>query len=1138
MAVLLAGCSDADSLFREVPGSGERITLSGEIDQLNLTRADENGFADGDIIGVYVVDYNGNVPGQLRTRGNNADNVRHTFDGAEHKWEPAYDMYWKDKHTHIDVYGYYPYGSPENVEAYPYTVQRDQSKETSKGEMGGYEASDFLWGKAADIAPTGSTIRLPMAHRMASARVTLAEGNGFAEGEWTRTEKTVLVTNLCRKAVIDMTDGSVKTAGGIEETATIPYKRDNEWRAIVVPQTVAAGLTMFSITINGIPYTFKKSEDFTYTAGRMSNFTIRVDKKSDSGQYALTLAGESITPWENDLISHDAAAKEYIIIHTEAGRLKSAIQAAGKDYRTLRNLKVTGSLNTGDFNFMNNEMEKLQALNLKEARVSGALGVWKGGYEGDVLQDAIPCNAFLNNQTLMQIVLPDTLTCIGSSAFENCKGLLGSIRIPEGVTRIGASAFFNCDALTGTLYLPKTLKEMGSLAFSRCGFVCELILPSELTYIGSSAFDDNYGLYGNLILPPNLKEIESYSFSNCMNLTGNLEIPKSVSVIGARAFYNTGLNGTLTLHDGITSIEDAAFENTPFKGELILPKSLTKINQSTFLYCNFSGELKLPKELCSIGTQAFAGNIRLTGTVEFPEGLKSIGAGAFASCSGIEKIILPESLENISYNANSMGGAFEGCYGIRSIVCRSEIPPYVQPGAFNGIAKETFTVEVPEFAVQQYRTAVGWNEFKRIAAHHELACYPSMVCALNTEHRQTLTVSAEGEWDVAEKPDWCEVSPARGSGKTEVTLTIKGMAKSTPKRNGKVVFRLKGKEYTHSCTVAQYGYEYSEDEFITLQRATKGNNGGINIVILGDGYDAKDIVQGGYINDMREVMEHFFGIEPYTTYRSYFNVYTAIPLSVEKGVGTDNTVCDNRFGTAYRNGAGLTADYDEIFRYVLNAPTVNKGNLNQTLVIIVPNSTSYDGICQMWTDGSAIAFCPKSENSYPYDSRGVVQHEAGGHGFGKLGDEYICHNAFIDDCNCSCCGHVMDINNRKSLGWYDNISLTGKMHEVPWSHLISDRRYSNVVDIYEGGYMHSRGVFRSELSSCMNNNIPYYNSISRESIVRRIKRYAGESYSFEDFVANDKRDAGMVTRSVNVGNIHSVRGSQMPPKVHRGRPLR
>lgn len=289
-------------------------------------------------------------------------------------------------------------------------------------------------------------------------------------------------------------------------------------------------------------------------------------------------------------------------------------------------------------------------------------------------------------------------------------------------------------------------------------------------------------------------------------------------------------------------------------------------------------------------------------------------------------------------------------------------------------------------------------------------------------------------------------------------------------------------------------------------------------LLVGDGFNAKDIACGEYLKDIKQEVEYFFGIEPYKTYRDYFNVYTAIPLSTESGVGTVNTIRYNRFNTTFTGGVGLKADYDEIFDYALGAPTVNKGNLNQTLIIIVPNSTDYGGICQMWPDGSAIAFCPKSTYGYPLNTRGVIQHEAGGHGFGKLGDEYIYHNAFIDACGCSCCGHVLEFNAAKSLGWYDNLELTGKMHSVGWSHFIFDDRYCDIVDIYEGGYMHNRGVFRSEPNSCMNNDIPYYSTISRESIVKRIKAYAGETYSFEDFVKNDKRDAGIVESRAFGGN--------------------
>lgn len=1152
-AMLLTGCSDDFFGDKTEQHDSNRIQLSGDIDQLAVTRVNDNGFCNGDVMGVYIVDYEGNKPGTLKVNGNRGDNVRHTFDEPNYKWNSAYDLFWKDKHTHIDVYGYYPFANPESIEDYQFEVQKDQSKATENGEMGGYEASDFLWGKVSDVAPTTSVIRLPMAHRMSNARVTLIQGSGFAEGEWANLEKIVLTANVARKASINLSTGDIKTAGAVENTMTIPSRTNDEWRTIVVPQTVAAGTTLFSITIGGVPYKFTKNEAFTYVSGKMMNFGIKVDKQTGSGAYKLTLISESITPWENDLVSHDATAKEYIVINSTPGGLKNAITAANKDYTQVRNLKITGQINAKDFYFMRDSMLRLSALNLKEVRIKG----WGKNEEYEEnMDDQIPNSAFYFIQTvggsnsLNRIVLPDTLKSIGSNAFYGCKYLSGSLIIPEGVTEIKRGAFNGCIGLNGILSLPSTLKKLGNRGeddmgdegtdyyggvFQNCrNLTGNLILPDNLELIRGYCFSGCSGLYGELRLPAKLKRMGNCAFSSCSGFTGSLSIPQGITALPSEAFHNCGFNGTLTLHNGITNIANDAFANCHFKGELHLPKSLKVISENAFCNNDFSGTLTLPSTLTHIGSNAFAYNWRLMGILDIPQEVESIGENAFSNCKMLEGIIFPESMETIRQ------GAFNECYGINSIICKGTMPAHIESGAFNGVAKDNFTLEVPESAISQYQAAPGWCDFKRIAAHHELVCRPSVACALSTEHKQKLVINAEGEWEVASKPDWCEVSPASGNKKTEVTLTIKGMAKNADSRDGKVVFRLKDKDYTHECSVSQYGYEYGEDEWITLQKATKGNNGGINIVLLGDGFSAKDIASGKYLKDIKQEVEYFFGIEPYKTYRDYFNVYTAIPLSTESGVGTVNTIRYNRFNTTFTGGVGLKADYDEVFDYALGAPTVNKGNLNQTLIIMVPNSTDYGGICQMWEDGSAIAFCPQSTYGYPLDTRGVIQHEAGGHGFGKLGDEYIYHNAFIDFCDCTCCGHVLEFNGAKSLGWFDNLELTGKMHSVGWSHLIFDDRYSDIVDIYEGGYMHNRGVFRSEPNSCMNNDIPYYSTISRESIVKRIKAYAGETYSFEDFVKNDKRDAGIVESRAFGGNgDQRTSGTyQHAPVFHKGSPLK
>lgn len=1115
MATLLATSCTTDSLpGSQGQGSAEAISLWAEIDQLPVTRAGDDGFADGDRMGIYVVDYQGDQPGTLLLTGNRADNVRHTYDAATGKWTATTTIFWKDKHTHADIYGYYPFGLPQSIGEYAFSVQANQNSAPEGGQLGGYEASDFLWGKAADMAPTSDRVRLAMRHRMACARVTLTRGDGFTEQDWAALEKSVVLPGQVRQTTIDLATGTVTRAGAPEATATIPLHNGDEWRAIVVPQNVEAGTTLFDITLDGMPYRFARSEDFTFLAGRMSNFTLRVDRKEPSGTYSLTLQGESITAWENDPVSHDGNTREYIVVGSTAEHLQDSIVARGIRGDQVVSLKVTGGLTSLDLSYIVRTMPNLKNLNLKEATFPS---------------DNFPCD-FQNNTTLAHIILPDKLKSISDGAFNGCTSLTGSLNIPEGVTYIGRYAFSGCTGLTGTLTLPSTLKVIEIQAFQNCQFACELRLPEGLERIGQNAFYENTNLQGTLVLPESLTKLEHQTFEGCRKLSGSLVIPQGITEIGEDVFGNChGLNGTLTLHDGIKSIGASAFSQTSFRGDLILPKGQTAIQRYSFSATRFR-HIVFPTRLESIGANAFEGCAYLMDNLKFPETLEYIGDYAFHYCNQINGLTLPRNLEYIGTSA------FANCYSIGKITCEATIPPTVSSSAFDGVAKNNFAVEVPEAALSDYQTAPGWREFKRVTAHRELTCTPSTVKTLNAEQQQTLILRAEGPWTVESMPDWCSLSQTSGNGKTELTLTVTELPHGAGDREGEVTFLLTGKDYTCTLNVKQRDYAYDRDQWMPLQQATQGKRGGIDIVLLGDGYDADDIASGHYLQVMKEQAERFFGIEPYRTYRDYFTVHTAIALSPESGIGTVNTLRDTRFGTTYTSGVGLMGDNDEIFSYALTAPTVNQSNLARTLIIVVPNSADYGGITQMWANGEAISFCPPSEDDYPYDARGIIQHEAGGHGFGKLADEYIYHNAFITACRCLCCPHVDDLQAGKNYGWYDNVSLTGKMHEVPWSMLIFDPMYSAVVDIYEGAFMHTRGVFRSEQNSCMNNNIPYFNAISRMSIVRRIKEYAGEEFTIDDFKAHDVLDASTATRSVGTAFATSAR--QHAPVVHEGSPLK
>ena len=708
--VLCAGC--ADGLFSEdgTQHHTQRIELSGEIDQVAVTRVNDGGFCDGDGMGIYIVDYKADIPGTLQQSGNRADNVCYTYDEANCKWNSDNDVYWKDNHTHIDVYGYYPYANPESIDNYTFNVQRDQYNATADGKMSGYEASDFLWGKLSDVAPTSAALRLLLRHRMSSACVKLLKGEGFTESEWESIDKMVFATNLARKASINMTDGTVKVAGDVESSATIPLQVNDEWRAIVVPQTVPAGTTLFSITIGGAHYKFAKNEALTYVSGKMMKFNIRVDKTAGNGKYRLTLVSESIAPWEDDLQSHDATAMEYVVINSTAGHLKDSIAASHKDIAMVKRMKVTGTINLADFVMMRDSMPRLTALNLKDVRIKRLYSFISGGVEHltDYAQDdALPVYCLKGKKTLTSFVFPDVLKRINPGAFDGA-GLKGSLNIPEGVVEIDERAFADND-FTGVLTLPSTLKKIGDSAFSGCLFNCPLNLPDGIEEIGSECFWNCRNLYGNLILPSHLKKIGSRAFNGCAGLKGDLVIPKSLTVIPSYAFYICKFEGRLQLHDGITDIGTHAFYDNGFIGELELPKSLVGLGDGNFYGNYFSGSFKIPKGLLSISSAAFA-NCAFTGEAEIPEGVTCIHSSGFSSCINLQKIILPSSLEVIDV------GAFQYCESLRVVECKSTVPPVVNDGAFDGVPLEDLTVIVPGSALNDYKSSESWSGFKHIIA--------------------------------------------------------------------------------------------------------------------------------------------------------------------------------------------------------------------------------------------------------------------------------------------------------------------------------------------------------------------------------------------------------------------------------------
>ena len=1124
--VMAASCSDEplrDPLADARPGTVE-LHLQADIDQVNVTRADDNGFADGDRIGIYAVNYDSGNPGELLDEGNQATNVGFTYDEASNSWTGDRQLYFRDEATPVDVYGYYPHNPKlSGVRGFTYSVERNQKGGDEDGKMGNYEKSDLLLGMTGGVTPAAPLAVVTFRHAFAGVRVTLVKGSGFSDRQWSELEKSVLVGSTRRDAVVDLAAGTVIPSGEYDGRDIQAAAHGSDFCAVVVPQTVGAGATLLVINAGPDSWRFKREEQTVYAPGKLHSFTIQVNSRQGGGGLEFSLVSESVTAWESDPESHNGEAKEYVVVHVpEFGGLKEAVENAGLTAPGIENLKVTGRMNADDFRFIRENMPYLKAINMRELEVKDR-GVGSDGWS--YRDGAIPNQAFRDMRHLRTVVLPDDLRAVGEYAFGNTS-LGGALNLPATLEYIGNGAFgqFYGEAglktLTGTLRLPSGLQYIGSDAFAGLHFSGELTIPETVVHIGGGAFSGCEMMTGELHIPEKTTYIGENAFARMRGLTGKLIYPRGMKTVYSIA--SRSLFSAVVLPEGPEEIAFEALRGIPVRGDLVVPETVRKIHEGAFEETYLS-HVTLPSGIDMLPERLFKNCRFLQDTVHIPERVEIIGQEAFSGCEKLNAVTIPKRVHTIR------AWAFDRCGSLSYIRCDATEPPEVDGSAFNGIDKDNFTLEVPEKSVDLYRNAPGWKEFRRIAAYRNFVARPSKYNVLNNGGTKEIILNADAAWEVTDIPSWCHLDKTSGNMKTVLSLTVDPMAHGSANRTGRITFRLKGEtEHLTHINVGQYDYEYDEDSVITLQRASRG--GGVNIFFVGDGYDAIDISEGTMLADMRQEAEYFFGVEPFTTYRDMFNVYVGVALSDDSGVEDVNHWRNTRFHTVVSNSdTRLETDWLGALDYAFSAPGL--AGVSNMGVILVANTPVYEGVTYSMGD-SFCAVVTLSDLPYPNDARGTVQHEAGGHGIGLLADEYIYHPEFIQRCPCVCCPHAEALRaDQATLGFGLNLSLSGKFREVPWHHLMTNPDYDDIVDIYEGGYFHGRGVFRSEYNSCMNNNVPYFSTWSRQLIVQRIMHLAGEPFSFPDFLALDKRNMGDVRRNATRA------GSPAAAALHGRRPV-
>ena len=341
------------------------------------------------------------------------------------------------------------------------------------------------------------------------------------------------------------------------------------------------------------------------------------------------------------------------------------------------------------------------------------------------------CNAIIETATNRLIqgfkstVMPSTVVIIGTSAFENCTGLTGTLSIPSNVTSIEDRAFYGCSGLTGTLTIPTKVTTIGDSAFSSCsGLTGTLTIPNSVTSIGSSAFREcekltsveisnnitilevdifyNCKKLTSIIIPSSVTTIKPSAFANCSGLT-KIFIPKSVTTISGSSYYNSPFyqcSSTLEIYCEAPSKPDGwgdywnysrnstilttywGASSTDVTGTLDkLTFTLTSDGNNYSVKAkntSISGKVVIPdyyngKPVTEIASSAFSSCGSLTEII-IPDSITTIGSFAFELCTGMKKIFIPKSVTTIVASAASYL-PFNRCSTILTIYCEVSSKP-------------------------------------------------------------------------------------------------------------------------------------------------------------------------------------------------------------------------------------------------------------------------------------------------------------------------------------------------------------------------------------------------------------------------------------------------------------------------------
>ena len=449
---------------------------------------------------------------------------------------------------------------------------------------------------------------------------------------------------------------------------------------------------------DGVLFNKDKSELITYPAGKTDSEYVIPNSVTSIGRYAFSgcksLTSITIPDSVTSIGDYAFCSCENLTSITIPGSVTSIGNYAFERCESLTSVIIPDSVTSiGSSAFFD-------CVSLKSIEVSGNNKNYSS-LDGVLFnKDKTELITYPAGKTDSEYVIPNSVTSIGYSAFENCTSLT-SVTIPDSVTSIDYSAFENCTSLT-SVTIPNDVTSIGYGVFQGCTSLTSVTIPNSVTSIDSSAFSSCTSLIG-ITIPNSVTSIGYGVFQDCTSLS-SVTIPNSATSIGDSAFYNTAYyndesnwdNGVLyisdclidtnynfdsttdyIIKDGTRIIADYALSHCDNLTSVTIPNSVTSIGDSAFYDCTSLTSVTIGNSVTSIGSSAFYNtayyndkynwdkgvlylsnclidtNDDFDSTTDYTikDGTRFIADSVFSNCDNLISITIPNSVKSLGDNA-------------------------------------------------------------------------------------------------------------------------------------------------------------------------------------------------------------------------------------------------------------------------------------------------------------------------------------------------------------------------------------------------------------------------------------------------------------------------------------------------------